>query len=489
MGFTVHSSSWDSLPYNLAERVFGLLPPTDLQTLRLVNHYWRHATNVFVKQQRPVTLRQLFSLKSHYPKLTSVDISTIEISNESQLRLASTPLSHLHHLEQVSIRAAPDLTLESLARAVPYLNRLTILPGTRTGFQQSCGSSESFPLTSLRLDLFKNLAFLDLSWNPLHEDLLIQLGQLSGLQSLNLKNCLGVDDALVEDLASKGTIRSLNLSNTSITDEGLMTMNDLPLESLNISRCGSITDDGMFWLQYIRSLQELDISGCSEISSGGIEQLRLLPKLKRLYLQEMKVMRCCSLREMFSLEVLNLRDCFWVNDAVLSDLSLCRNLRFLNLRNCSNFTDLGLRNLLELKELESVNLRGCCQITDFGVTLLSDLIGLKDLDLSFLNQVTDRGLASLMKIKQLSRLVLNWCNQITANGLQKLKENCRELQELSIKGCHNLGSADLVLMNSSIKKLDFEHSLCTVSPADKKQELEFPMLQHIDSIGCFIGIC
>eukprot|EP00210_Caulerpa_lentillifera_P002469 g2367.t1 len=490
MGFAHQTDTWSRLLYVVAERVLSLVSLTDLQTLRLVNSYWRHVTNVFVTHQRPIRLRQLFSLKSQFPKLTSVDISGLEIRNEQQLKLAASTLSQLNNLKQIEIRAAPDLTLENLASSIPELQRLRISP-TDTLMKQDCESCHSLPLSSLRLDLFENLNFLDLSWNHLHEQITShQLSRLSRLHGLNLRNCVGVGDVLVAELAAVDSIRSLNLSNTGITDDALMSLHDLGLECLNISHCRNVTDDGMFWLQYVRSLHELDISGCPEISSAGMEQISFLPKLKRLYLQEMKAESCCSsLKSMLVLEELSLRNCCWVTDAVLADLSFCKKLQFLNLRNCSNFTDHGLNSLLNLQDLQSINLRGCSQITDDGILTISKLTGLKELDLSFLNQITDNSLLSLIKIRKLRRLVLDWCNQITSNGLQKLKENCTVLQELSIKGCHSVESADLVLMTDSIKKLDFEHSLCSVSPLDKKQDSSFPLLHHIDSVGCFFGIC
>eukprot|EP00210_Caulerpa_lentillifera_P004685 g4470.t1 len=496
MFFAVDNASWSCLPPGLAERIAVLLSPTDLQNLRLVNHHWHQTGNLFVRRQRPRSFQELTELSTAFPNLTSVDLTTLDLQNEQQLKTAVSYLAPLLNLKQMTIRWTSDLTLESLANTLPNLQYLQICPGNgmaATNFKKSCSASEMIPLANLRLELLGNLTHLDLSWNQLHMDTLEQITQLPKLHGLNLKNCLGVGDTLLEGLAAMGTIRSLNLSNTGITDDGLMLLNDLQLDQLNLSRCDNVTDDGMFWLQYCRSLQELDISGCHNITSGGLEQLQHLPNLKRLYLQEMKLMDCSSLCNLPVLEMLNLRDCSWVTDSVLSSLALCENLRFLNLRNCSKFTDHGLRSLINgLQKLESINFRGCSQITDDGIALLSALMELRDLDLSFLNQITDRSLLSLSKTSQLNRLVLDWCNQVTCTGLKMLKDELHELHELSIKGCHDVGSEDLVLMTqggSSIRALDYEHSLCSVSLAEEKQDSKIPVMKHIDSVGCFIGIC
>lgn len=495
MVFDVEKTFWSCLPSDLAERVCSLLASPDLQHLRLVNHHWRQIGNLFITQQRPQTFQALLELSSAFSNLTSVDLSALELHNELQLKQAVTGLGQIPNLEQITLRSTHDLTLESLAIALPNLPRLSIRPGKglMLNSEKDCCSEEAFPLTNLRLDLFSSLTYLDLSWNTLDSNVLHQISQLPKLEGLNLKNCVGVDDSLIESLIEGGgSIKSLNLSNTSVSDEGVLLMNDLPLVRLNLSKCDSVTDDGMFWMQYIRTLEELDISGCPEITAGGLEQLIQLPKLKRLYLQETKLKTGSLLSQFLSLEVLNLRDCCWVTDSILTELSLCKNLKFLNLRNCTDVTDKGLESLLQLPELQSINLRGCRQITDEGISILSSLPQLRDLDLSFLNQITDLSLSSLTKTHQLHRLVLNWCNQVTSTGLKGLKDHLQGLQELSIKGCHNMGSEDLVSMTqgSSIKKLDYEHSQCSVNLVEEgKRDLKFPMLKHIDSVGCFVGIC
>jgi len=178
-----------------------------------------------------------------------------------------------------------------------------------------------------------------------------------------------------------------------------------------------------------------------------------------------------------------------VKDSTLLDLVQCKTLQSLNLRNCNQITDAGLNALRRLPLLRSVNLRNCTKITDAGIEILSALPKIEDVDLSFMDQITDAGLGHLTKATTLRRLILNWCHLITAVGLLQLRQACPHLSELSIKGCHNMQSRDLVKMAQlcSIQKLDYELSLCSVQPGEQKHGL--PLLRHIDSFGCFLEIC
>ena len=123
-----------------------------------------------------------------------------------------------------------------------------------------------------------------------------------------------------------------------------------------------------------------------------------------------------------------------------------------------------------------------------GLNCLGESPHLEDVDLSFLCRITDARLTCLTHMTKLRRLILNWCSSVTAAGLRTLQTACREVKELSIKGCNNVQLSDLVSMSKGhrLEKLDYEYCLCSVHQIERKREM--PLLHCIDSAGCFVEI-
>ena len=293
---------------------------------------------------------------------------------------------------------------------LPQLQRLRLLPIAHQGCASSSAGHPSAALDNF--EVFPRL--IGLAPSSFHS-----IASLSRLEVLNLKNCVDVDDEAVECLISVPTLRVLNLSGADVTD------------------------DGMFWRQHIRSLKRVDISNCRAISSAGVEQLTNLPDLTHLHMRGMKPLECSSLGKMKRLASISLRDCGWVKDETLEDLAQCRTLQSVCLRNCHQTTDNVLKMLCRLPLLRSVHLRGCTRITDVGLNCLGASPHLEDVDLSLLCRITDARLACLTHMTKLRRLILNWCSSVTAAGLRTLQTACREVKELSIKGCNKVQLSDL----------------------------------------------
>ena len=482
---------FDIFPRDVAERVLSFLTKKDLVHVRLVNRQWKQFTDRYVTRVHPPSLGTLHKghLPQRYPNLKAVDLSSVDIADDTELKQIGQRLAEIPKLRNVTLRCGPGVTENGwgmLDGILPQLQCLRLLP-----MHQGCVSScAGHPCTAFdKFEVFPQLTGLDLSWNALTPSAILSIASLSRLEVLNLKNGVDVDDEAVEGLTSVPTLRVLNLSGTDVTDDGLMSLNELELEVLNLSTCDGVTDDGMYWLQHIRSLKKVDISNCHAITSAGIEQLTNLPDLTDLHMRGMKPLGCSSLSKMKRLASISLRDCGWVKDETLEDLARCKTLKSVCLRNCYQITDNGLKMLCRLPLLRSVHLRGCTQITDVGLNCLGASPDLEDIDLSFLCHITDAGLACLTQLTKLRRLILNWCSSVTATGLRRLQTACREVKELSIKGCHDLQLPDLVSMakGDRLEKLDYEHCLCSVHQDAQKRDM--PLLHRIDSSGCFVEIC
>lgn len=152
------------------------------------------------------------------------------------------------------------------------------------------------------------LAVLRFILNPVGDDLTRHLGRLTGLVHLQLNQC-GLTDVGVERLETLSKLQyldvnwspgitdrglsvvermpqlgTLSLINTSVTDKGLSSLHQLPLEALFLSHT-KVTDAGMTVLSQLRTLEVLDLQGTS-VGDDGVAQLSSLSKLRMLALQK-----------------------------------------------------------------------------------------------------------------------------------------------------------------------------------------------------------
>gem|GEM_PF-6781344 len=93
------------------------------------------------------------------------------------------------------------------------------------------------------------------------------------LQHLDLRDCLNITDNGLVHL-QKLPLQHLDLRDCrKITDNGLVHLQKLPLQHLNLSGCQNITDNGLVHLQKL-PLQHLELHHCQNITSAGVDRLQ-----------------------------------------------------------------------------------------------------------------------------------------------------------------------------------------------------------------------
>lgn len=177
-----------------------------------------------------------------------------------------------------------------------------------------------------------------------------------------------------------------------------------------------------------------------------------------------------QLRDLGALEVAKLDHCHSLVGRGLIVLANSHRLHTVSLANCRRLTDEAVINISHLIGLESLSVDGCRCLTDRSLAAISDLCYLRRLDLSQCDLLTDQGLEHLEDLDVLEELSLGWCRLITDRGLDTLTNqpgrstvlkvlrlarcpisddgaSClgrlRELQELDLNGCSNIGSIAL----------------------------------------------
>jgi hypothetical protein len=172
----------------------------------------------------------------------------------------------------------------------------------------------------------------------------------------------------------------------------------LPLEKLTVSQC-NFDDAAFFFITRIKTIVKLEASDTS-VHDDGVGILRELP----------------------SLEYLNLATSINMTSKALESLSGCRHLKALYL-NHDQIAD-------GIKFLRNTNITELCLAkTNVGndqLDYLAQMPHLTNLDLTN-TQVTDDGLPALYKARQLSHLSVAEC-KLTLGALEKLRKK--------LPGCH-----------------------------------------------------
>jgi F-box/leucine-rich repeat protein 2/20 len=165
----------------------------------------------------------------------------------------------------------------------------------------------------------------------------------------------------------------------SLTDKSMQLVAESypDLESLNITRCVKITDDGL-----------------------------------------LQVLQKC-----FSLQTLNLYALSGFTDKAYMKISLLADLRFLDICGAQNISDEGIGHIAKCNKLESLNLTWCVRITDAGVnTIANSCTSLEFLSLFGIVGVTDRCLETLSQTcsTTLTTLDVNGCTGIKRRSREEL---------------------------------------------------------------------
>lgn len=275
----------------------------------------------------------------------------------------------------------------------------------------------------------------------LQDEDLKQLTVLTELEHLDLKDCTTLSDKSLLYLTSLKSLRSLNLSRTSINGVGLNYLAALgQLKELNLSGCHWLNDMTSGHLKRLQQLTSICLDAPSDqpfedwmwrnelmqratssastsyfghqleelrggISDDGLRQILGLHNLQELSIQRTKITDAGAreLTHLARLESLDISRTA-ITDAALESICQLKQLRKLKL-NFVAISDAGLRNLTKLERLEEIELRGT-PIGTIGIQALVALPRLRRLDLN-MTQVTEDVLEELSAMPRLDELALS----------------------------------------------------------------------------------
>jgi len=247
------------------------------------------------------------------------------------------------------------------------------------------------------------------------------------LVSLNLECC----DNLLQNIhlttpnTSHLALRSLNLSNSLVSDQGVryFAARSPDLTHLNLQNCTNITDLSLSVVaQFCKKLKVLNVSGCSKITTFSLQIL---------------AQECKS-----NLEEINLNEC----RAVTADGGFLFNYLAYY---CPNLKRLMLRDT---------------KVSGSELVRLCSKLKFTELNLQGLSSLTDDDLFAIAESQPyLEVLHLSFCYKVTLRGLQCLAARCPNLQELHLFGL-NVGLSDLYQQPMSDEEGDGQESIVVEPP-------------------------
>jgi Leucine-rich repeat (LRR) protein len=207
-----------------------------------------------------------------------------------------------------------------------------------------------------------------------------------------------VSDMDIVELARMPDLKTVDLSLTRISDQGLRLLRTAPgIVDLNLYYAELITDDGLSAVRGWKHLKRINLRG-TKITDKTLEMLTTVPTLEALDVGFAEI-----------------------TDVGLDHLAVLPNLRELTIGG-NKLTDLGMQILRQLSQLTYLDLSGA-QRTDSGLWSIT---------------LTDAGLESVSALAELRELRLNG-TPVSGRGLGRLK-GLDKLERLHLQGCKRIGS-------------------------------------------------
>jgi Leucine-rich repeat (LRR) protein len=259
---------------------------------------------------------------------------------------------------------------------------------------------------SVTRDNAGRIVAVDLHASCVGDSDIAELTKLPALTKLDLSETRITDRGLL-DLKSAPNLTEFNLFYAElVSDQGIAVVKNLPHLKRLDPRGAKITDSTLQLLNRLTSLESLDIA-FTQVTDSGIGQLAL-PNLKELSPGGNKLtdagLQC--LRQMPALTSLDLRGAqrtdsgLWSVSLTESDLdaiATLKNLRSLRL-NGEAVSARGLETLKGLNQLERLDLQACSRISDDAIPVLASLPGLRVVDVTA-SPVSEKSLAELRKAR------------------------------------------------------------------------------------------
>jgi hypothetical protein len=360
------------------------------------------------------------------------------IPEQGWRHLAVIPDGRAERSCAVSAHIVPDSLDVQLATARPryvtdvaasYPAIVPAFPACDAVFAPSCNAiclwdetiqePASTSITIVRIAGLKGLFWINRSgtlsdYTPA-DDLEDDVTELSDLSRITALNLVRATDEQMAVFAKCSNLKTLDLANPYITDDGYRAMEKLVgLERCDI-RCGRgstlLTDAGVSHFSHLRELKQLVLCGTT-VTDDGLASLENLQQLTLLIITS-NMIQGPGFSHLGRLQKLEVLEVGW---PLLGRPR--RSRRTFDEATTRTFND-GLRHLADLRTLNWLDL-GDTPVTDEGLPYLTRLPTLERLNLDW-TYVTDAGVLHLKSMPKLKGISLEGTN-VTREGMKRLHD-------------------------------------------------------------------
>lgn len=238
--------------------------PNSIIRRALGRHMFATVTAVHFREGCPVTPRQLRVLQE-FPTVVTVSMRgpTVGDSHANSL-LKSTELSEL---------ALHDTNVTSYS----FLN----LPSAKHITSLRVGGLSVNDDAIREISKLTRLNQLEIEKAAFNTRTIEQLASLRHLRNLAILDCPQLGDRAIGKLCAMPSIRSLDFSGSSISDEGMKHVTDSGLRSLRLNSCTQVTSKGMVHLKLCPKLVNLEIRG-TDVGDVGLVHISRVGSLRSL---------------------------------------------------------------------------------------------------------------------------------------------------------------------------------------------------------------
>ncbi|KAK6624364.1 hypothetical protein RUM44_011223 [Polyplax serrata] len=318
---------------------------------------------------------------------------------------------------------------------------------------------------------------------------------LTNLKSLSVQSCRAITDLGVAGLCHLNKLKYLNISECDLIEgEGILkgicrTINE-SLEEIYLSHLGNMTENVVIRLaESLPNLVTMDIGFCYNAVTNKSLQSVLQNNLK---LKNLVLTMCVKLTDGgltgMGLKMTETRKSAGdLHKVPLGSKAEQEILREAKLKAeveeiCYNSSDVSGISLKNLGSLQSLDLNGCTGITDLSLIHAFEFRDLRHLDLSQCNKVTEEGVRHLsMKNRTIESLHLGICQNVDDLGVLHIVKNLKRLEVLTL-GSGKITDAivdTLVTYAKNLKHLDVKHCNQVSTEAINSIAMKLPHLKNL----------
>jgi len=277
-----------------------------------------------------------------------------------------------------SFRAIADLK---------HLATLSLWRVTGAGTDDMLAIISKLPLTTLSIT----------PWADTSEDGVRSLSACTTLQHLDMEG-FWVTDKLVQWFVSNTKLSSLTLSDARVTRIAGQAERLADLERLGFGSCSDLTQAAVTELKKLPCLSYLTLNNCKNLDGKAL----------------LTVSECLGLKYVD----LTSSSC---NDDLLKALVAMPVLEELRIAFCKDISARGLAALRESETLKRLSLAGCSSLSQEDLGVLTTFPGLIELDLSSLNAVTGDVVKKLAMAQSLKKIVLRNCPKVEGGAIKAIR--------------------------------------------------------------------